>query len=124
MDNKVHTPSDDVFDPKLYATKADGKFSEITNQISELQARLGDDKKFADTFKEVADRDTKIQEALESTFLKSLENSEKIKTKIRDIIKNTVWLKILSVLNPIGIGLWSLFLVLMTALASTFFKQP
>lgn len=124
VDSKTQVAApDDVFDPKLWVTKADGKFTEISNQISGLNFRFGDDKKFADRFREVADRDIKIQEALESIFLKSLENSNEIKNKIQGIIKTTTWLTVLSFLTPLGVGVWTLVVIFATAWAGQFFSK-
>ena|SRR3990167_11259645 len=115
------TESTDDFNPDEIVKEHDKDIGDIKERLITLEDKLGTNERIADTLYETADKQTKMHEMIATTFVKVLKTDDKVKNELKAVIDDYDRNKLSWLTGKIGVGIWSVFLVVLTFILTKLF---
>lgn len=109
-------PKNDFDTNKLVETsgKHNEEISDLKKRVRVIEDKFGDNEKIANTIYLTADSQVKMQEMLELSFVKQLQNSPKIKEVIDTLINESDRKAASVIIKKVGIGIWTIIVAVIS----------
>lgn len=110
-------------DDMVQVSQYEKDIEEVKKRIKNLEDKFGTHEDIADTLCITAEKQVKMQEMITNTFVKVLKTNEDVKNGIKFIIdghdRNRLWW----LSGKIGVGVWSIFLIVLTFILTKVFGK-